>query len=592
MSRDGSVDWCCFHRFDASPVFARILDWRRGGHFRVAPAGPFAATRRYLPGTNILETRFRTPGGVLAVVDCLPVAPTSDPGVAERVHPYHQLIRVLRCEAGEVEVEIEFNPRFEFGLTYPRLEMSGEDVGIVYGGPDALVLQSRVPIAQTDRCGCGCRATLRAGEEAFVVLTAARPHEVRVARLGPEEVARRVEDTRRFWLDWSARCLYQGPYREEVLRSALVLKALTNAPTGAIVAAPTTSLPEEVGGTRNWDYRYTWLRDAAIELHALFRLGYTDEAHAFMRWLMRTTAGRAEDLQVVYGVGGERLLHEVELPGLDGYRGSRPVRVGNGAATQFQLDVYGELLDAAWAYHRHGGSIEPRSWEFLREVVQVVAERWREPDEGMWEVRGGRRHFVSSKVMAWVAVDRALRLARELGVRGSVGGWRRLRAAIRRRIEAEGVDPETGSLVQAFGTPSADASTLLAILTGFLAPRDPRARATVERVERELTRDGLVYRYRGPDGLPGGEGAFLVCSFWLVDALALIGEVERGRELFEHLRSLANDVGLLSEEVDPESGELLGNFPQAFSHAGLIGAAHRLQRTRARSGRRGSDGRR
>ncbi|MBI2238127.1 MAG: glycoside hydrolase family 15 protein [Actinobacteria bacterium] len=578
VSRDGSIDWCCFHRFDARPVFARLLDWGRGGHFRIAPKGSTSVSRRYLDGTNVLETRFVTDQGVLTLLDCFPVRPTSDPAVAEAVHPYHQLIRLARCEEGVVELTIEFDPRFDYGLTYPRLEMEGSDVGVVYGGADALVFQSGLPVAQTDLCGCGTEAELRAGEEAFAVLTYALPHELRAVRLDPQEVARRIDATIRFWREWSERCSYDGPCREAVLRSALVLKALTNAPSGAIVAAPTTSLPEEVGGARNWDYRYTWLRDSALELYALFALGYTDEAHAFMGWLKRTTAGRAEDLQVVYGVGGERMLPEVELGALEGYRGSRPVRIGNGAANQFQLDVYGELVDTAWLYHRHGGRIDEPFWDFLRGVVGVVADRWSEPDEGIWEVRGGRQHFVSSKVMAWVAVDRAVRLARAGGHRGDVRRWAGLRDEIRTRVEAEGVDPETGTFLQAFGSRFLDASALLVPLVRFVPADDPRVRATVRRIERELSVEGLVYRYLGSDGLPGGEGAFVICSFWLVDNLALTGDVDRAGELFERLLGYANDVGLLAEQVDPASGDLLGNFPQSFSHVGLVGAALNLER--------------
>lgn len=586
VSRAGSVDWCAFHRFDASPVFARVLDWGRGGHFLLAPRRPRSASRRYLPGTNVLETRFEAEGGVLVVTDCLPVREAPDaPG--RPLHPLHQLLRQVRCEAGEVEVVVDFSPRFDYGLTVPRMEMRGEHLGVVYGGPDALAFQSDLPLAETHGCGCQAETTLRAGEEAFAVLTHYLPHELRAEAMSHAEVEARAEATRRFWTSWSARFAYEGPYADEVLRSALVLKALTNAPTGAIVAAPTTSLPEEIGGVRNWDYRYTWLRDSAMDLYALFRLGYTEEAHAFMDWVRRTTAGRAEDLQIMYGVGGERLLHEIELEHLEGYRGSRPVRIGNGAVRQTQLDVYGYLLDTAWLYHRYGGEIDAVFWELLRGVVEVVARRWTEPDEGIWEVRGGPRHFVSSKVMAWVAVDRAIKLARALGLPADLGAWRRLRREIRERVESEGVDPETGAFVQAFGSRALDASTLLVPLVRFLPADDERVRATCRRIARELARDGLVYRYLAEDGLPGGEGTFVICSFWLVDNLAQGGELERARELFERLCGSANDVGLLAEEIDPASGELLGNFPQAFSHVGLIGAALNLAQAAGESPRHG-----
>ena len=579
VSRDGSVDWCCFHRFDARPVFSRVLDWSRGGHFRVAPLGGHRVRRRYLPGTNVLETRFDATGGVLVVVDFLGLELPSAGQAGTQVHPHHQLFRLLRCEDGEVEICVEFAPRFDYGLTVPRVEVVGEDLAVVYGGADALVLQSQLPMAQVAVGECSGGISLQAGDEAFLVLTYAVPHRLEPRRMAPEEVAARRDATCRFWEDWSDRCTYQGPYREAVVRSALVLKGLTNAPTGAIVAAPTTSLPEEIGGVRNWDYRYSWLRDAALNLYALFALGYREEGHAFMDWLKRTTAGRAEELQIMYGVGGESLLHEVELSGLDGYRGSRPVRIGNAAAAQFQLDVYGYLLDTAWLYHRHGGHVDPMFWDLLLGTVDVVIRRWAEPDEGIWEVRGGPRHFVSSKVMAWVALDRAIRLAQALQLDADIDRWRAVRTDIRRRIEDEGVDPETGCFVQAFGSRALDASNLLIPLVRFLPPHDHRVKATMERIATELSADGMVYRYvDADDGLPGGEATFVICTFWLVDNLALAGEVERARRLFERLLGRANELGLLSEEMDAGSGALLGNFPQAFSHVGLIGAALNLEK--------------
>jgi alpha,alpha-trehalase len=578
VSRDGSVDWCCFHRFDARPVFARILDWSKGGYFRVAPSDHADVSRRYLPGTNVLETTFTTRRGTLVVTDCLPVAPDG-----ARLVPYHQLIRKVRCEAGSVEIDFEFDPRFDYGLTMPRLEMLEDDLGVVSGGADALVIQSDLSIDNTDLCGCSGTSVLEAGQEACVVLTYQTAHEIEAVRIDPKQIDERVQATTRFWREWSDRCSYQGPYREQVVRSALVVKALTNAPTGAIVAAPTTSLPEEIGGVRNWDYRYTWLRDAALNIYALFTLGYTEEAHAFMGWLKRTTAGRVDDLQTLYGVGGERLVLENELRGLEGYRGSAPVRIGNRASEQFQLDIYGELLDTAWLYHRHGGDIDPFFWDFLRDTVDAVAERWTKPDHGIWEIRCEPLHLVSSKVMAWVAVDRGIRLAQALDLPADLKRWRALRKKIRRRIESEGVDGQTGAFVRAFGSDALDASNLLIPLVRFLPADDPRVRATMKRIEKELTADCLVDRYREDDGLPGKEGAFLICSFWLVDNLALAGEVDRACELFERLVDYANDVGLLSEEVDPANGELLGNFPQAFSHVGLIGAALNLEQ--ARSGR-------
>ena len=579
VSRDGSVDWCCFHRFDARPVFARLIDWQRGGHFRIAPATPYTATRRYLPATNILETRFTTEAGVTTVTDCFPVQPDPVTPDGEYLHPYHQLVRLIRGDAGAVPVLAEFSPRFDYGRTVPRIEVLEPDIAVVYGGADALIYQSAVHVIQERLADCRSEMIVRAGEEYFSAVTYARPHELRARRLSLDDAYSRVDDAQEFWRRWAARCAYDGPYRDTVLRSALVLKALTNAPTGAIVAAPTSSLPEEIGGIRNWDYRLTWLRDGALTLYALFTLGYVDEAHAFMAWLKRTTAGHADDLQAVYGVGGERFLPEIEATWLDGYRGSRPVRVGNAAADQFQLDVYGYLLDTAWLYHRHGGEIEGAFWDLIRGAIDAVSRRWTEPDRGIWEVRGETRHFVSSKVMCWVAVDRAIRLARARGLPADLERWRTLRAETRRRVEDEGVDHATGAFVQAFGSHALDASNLLIPLVHFLPPGDPRVRATVRRTERELAVDGLVYRYMaGDDGLPGSEGAFLICTWWLIDNLALIGDVARAHELFERTLGYANDLGLLAEQVDPGSGELLGNFPQAFSHIGLIGAAMNLRK--------------
>jgi GH15 family glucan-1,4-alpha-glucosidase len=568
VSRDGSIDWCVFHRFDARPVFGRVLDWGRGGHFRIAPRGKYVATRRYLPGTNVLETRFEAIGGILTLTDCLPVPVDGGP-------PQHQLLRVARCTSGSVEIAVEFEPRFDYGLTRPRLEVRDDGSAFVYGGADALSLQSELALQHTGLSSCCAVTVLQEGAQAFVALTHSLPHDVHVEQLTAADVDGRIGETVSFWRGWSSRLTYQGPYRDQVERSALVLKALTNHPTGAIAAAPTTSLPEEIGGERNWDYRYSWLRDSALTLDALFALGYTDEAHAYMAWLRRTTAGHAEELQIMYGLGGERFLPEIELTGLEGYRGSRPVRIGNGAAGQFQLDVYGELLDTAWRYADRGGVIDEVFWDFLTEVGAAVAARWRQPDQGIWEIRGEPRHFTYSKVMAWVAFDRLVRIAELTGHDGRLDGWRAQRDEIRTLVEHEGVDPGTGSFLQSFGSHALDASSLMIPIVGFVPFDDPRARATRERIAAELSSDGFVHRYvtDGADGLPGGEASFAICSFWLVECLARAGEVERAQELFERLVGFANDVGLLAEQIEPHTGELLGNFPQAFSHLGLIQAA-------------------
>jgi GH15 family glucan-1,4-alpha-glucosidase len=575
VSRDGSVDWCAFHRFVASPTFARILDWEKGGYFRIAPRDAYRSSRRYLAETNVLETRFETATGVITLTDLFAVSTEGD-------HPEHRLLRIVRCVEGEVPVRVEFEPRFDYGLTQPRLEMLAPDLALVYGGADGLVLQSQLPIESTELTACTLGRTLREGDEAFVALTYELPHELVPTRLTDADVESAVESTTAWWREWSARCTYRGPYRDHVVRSALVLKALTNAPTGAIVAAATTSLPEEIGGERNWDYRYSWLRDSSLTLNALFGLGYTAEAEAYMQWLKRTTAGRAEELQIMYGVGGERFLPEVELTHLDGYRGSRPVRIGNGAAQQFQLDVFGELLDAAWMYRAHGGEIDDIFWELLSDVARVVLERWQAPDQGIWEIRGEPRHFTYSKVMAWVALDRVIRIG-ELDGREVDPVWRTAREEIHELVEREGVDPERG-FTQSFGDGGKlDASNLMIPIVGFVPHDDPRARATFEAIAEDLSVDGFVYRYitDGVDGLSGDEATFVICSFWLVECMARAGETDRARELFERLLGYCNDVGLLAEEIDPHSGELIGNFPQAFSHLGLIQAALALDQPAA-----------
>ncbi len=576
VSMDGSIDWCTFHRFEARPVFARILDWAKAGFFRIAPLDEdYESTRRYLPGTNVLETTFRTPNGTLVLTDFFAFRVPGPGEDAHAAHPDHQLIRIVRCTEGEVGVKVKLVPRFDYGLTTPRLETLADDLVIVYGGADALVLQSELPFGDAERSATQGNRTLRAGDEAFVVLTYQLPHELDPRRLTRKQVHAKLEETTSTWAAWADRCVYDGPYREQVVRSALVLKALTNGPTGSIVAAATTSLPEEIGGERNWDYRFSWLRDSALTLNALFALGYTEEAHAYMNWLKRTTAGRAKELQIMYGVGGERLLPEVELDWLEGYRGSRPVRIGNGAAQQFQLDTFGELLDTAWLYRQHGGEIDEIFWDFLSRVGGVVLEKWREPDQGIWEIRGEPKHFVYSKVMAWVALDRLVRIAELDGRVGDVANWRAARDEIRDVVERDGVDPDSQSFVQYAGSQALDASNLMIPIVGFVSHADPRAKVTADRIADELSADGFVYRYvtDGVDGLSGEEATFAICSFWLVECLARAGEQERARELFERLLGFCNDVGLLAEEIDPHSGELIGNFPQAFSHLGLIQAA-------------------
>lgn len=566
ISRDGAIDWLCLPRFDSNAAFSRILDWEKGGHFRIGPSGDAEITRRYIPDTNVLETTFSTPDGVIELTDCMPV---SSEGIGDGC-----VVRVVRCREGSCEIDFTLSPRFDFGLTIPRVELTSPNRGFVFGGADGLLVESDFDMRHQD-ASAAAAIRLAAGEEARTVLTYLPEQRRDVEPIALSETQQAIETTIRYWQDWAGRCAYEGAYREEVVRSALVLKLLTYRPTGAILAAPTTSLPENIGGARNWDYRYTWLRDAAMLLYALFTLGYAEEARAFMEWLRWSTAGRAEDLQVMYGIGGERRLREREID-LAGYRDSNPVRVGNAATSQFQIDAYGYLLDTAWLYHRHGGKIDDAFWSFLTETTDHLCSCWQEPDNGIWEIRGEPRQYVTSKVFAWVTVDRALRLARELGDDRRVDDWAETRRVIREEVLAEGIDPVTGGFSATYGSGELDASTLMLPLVRFLPADDPRMEATVEAITSRLSDHGLVKRYGGDWEIGGEEGAFMMCSYWLVDNFAMAGRVDEARALFERLNGFTNDLGLLPEEIDPSNGSALGNYPQAFSHVGLIGAAMNL----------------
>ncbi|MFD7084080.1 glycoside hydrolase family 15 protein [Streptomyces sp. NPDC059918] len=604
IGRDASVEWACFHRYDAAPVFARLLDRRKGGYFRIAPTSPFETTRRYLPDTNVLETTFRTADGVVTVTDCLPVhEDPAHPGRPARRSPGHVLQRHVRGVSGAVEMAVEFFPTFDFARSpaaFSRVEgAGGTSVLRAYGGTEALVLRSALgslepaPVPadtddadyadDADACpGHVSRAVVTAGSESVVTLVRTGAGDPVPRPLSLRELDDRLAETVTYWREWAGRCTYRGPYRDAVVRSLLVLKGLIYAETGAIVAAPTTSLPEEIGGERNWDYRYTWLRDAAAMLAALAGSGYPDEARHFCDWLIGATSGDAKELRVLYGIAGERELDEVCLEHLEGYRGSRPVRVGNGAWEQFQLDVYGELLAALdLAMHLRGGDYRPERAVFVHDVVELAVARWREADEGIWEVRSGRRHYVFSKLMAWIGLDSAIRILDRHPdeVRGPElrKRWVREREEIRAEIERRGVDPETGAFVQAFDSSAPDATALQAILRGFVAPDDPRAAATIDLIETELTRDGHVYRYHGGDGLKGGEGSFVLCTLWLASALAYVGRMEEAEQRLGLVLGCANDLGLLAEEYDPLTRSQLGNFPQGFSHLGVIATAYVIE---------------
>jgi len=587
VSRDGSIDWFCPGRFDRPAVFARLLD-EEGGSWSLRPVGAAQVSRRYLERTMVLETTFRTSTGRLVLLDAMAVGPD------ERGHELGMgspgvLLRRASCVEGRVDLSIEYQPRMEYGLVHPLL-LPVDGAVVARGGGDVLVLSCAL-LLEVQRSFATGRVQLAAGESVSFALEHVTGSEPIPQPWSQRSVDERFEATVRGWRTWSdIHQAYEGPWRELVHHSGRVLQALTYQPTGAIVAAPTTSLPEAVGAARNWDYRYTWVRDASLTLEALWVAACPDEAHRFFTWMAAAAAARVHetDLQIMFGVGGEHDLSERELPHLTGWRRSRPVRVGNGAWNQRQLDVYGELLSAARRLRDHLGSLDLATRRFLVEVADAAAQRWEEPDQGIWEVRGEPRHFLYSKLMCWVALDSAIELADDLGARERVAAWARTRQQVREAIETRGWSQSAGAFSQSFGSDALDASALMLPIVGFLPGTDPRVRSTIDAIDARLTDErGLVYRYRSDDGLEGEEGAFLICTFWLAQALAEAGELDRARRKFEQAVAYANDVGLLAEEVDPESGELLGNYPQAFSHIGLVNAAWAISQAEELAARSG-----
>jgi GH15 family glucan-1,4-alpha-glucosidase len=589
VSRTGSVDWLCFPRFDGPAVFARLLD-DDAGHFAVRPAGHAEVTRAYLDQTMALETTFRTGGGTAVLHDALAV------GRNERGHDLGAdspglLLRRLVCTDGEVEVEVSYAPRPEYGLVHPLIEPVAGGLA-ARGGADRLLLSTPAEL-RVDGATASGRLALRAGDWVCFALHHARTWEPPPRVWSQEEISGRLDDTVAGWRSWSAmHQSYEGPWRELVRHSGRVLQALTFQPTGAIVAAATTSLPETVGGERNWDYRYTWVRDASLTMEALWVAACPDEADRFFGFLAAAAASqlhRGTNLQIMFGVGGEHDLTERELPHLRGWRGSRPVRVGNGAWDQRQLDVYGELLGAAQRLVEQLGRIDAVTRGFLVAAADTAARRWRERDQGIWEVRGAPRDFLYSKLMCWVALDRAVAMADLLGAKDRVEAWTAARDEIRAAMLEHGWSESAGAYTQAFGVDDLDASNLMLAITGFLPGDDPRMKATIDAIAAGLTDErGLVWRYRAADGLEGEEGTFLLCTFWLAQAQALAGEVELARATFERAAAYANDVGLLAEEVDPGGAEMIGNYPQAFSHIGLVNAAWAIteaERRQAATGR-------
>ncbi len=558
VGRDGSIDWLCLPRFDSPACFAALLGDRRNGRWRIAPKGGVRrAERRYREDTLILETEFHTEDGVVRVVDCMPPR-----GEAPDV------VRLVQGVKGRVEVEMELVIRFDYGHVVPWTRRHG-DYLLAVAGPDALRLDTSVE-TRGENYTTRASFAVSEGDEVPFVLTWYASHEPEPA---PVPAAAAVADTERWCREWIDRCDHGD---QLVRRSLLTLKALTYAPTGGIVAAPTTSLPEKLGGVRNWDYRYCWVRDATLVLDAMLNGGFVEEAGAWRDWLLRAVAGDPRDMQIMYGCAGERRLTELELDWLSGYEGSRPVRIGNAASEQFQLDVYGELMDALLRAREHGLPPDEHAWRFQRVVLDFLEGAWDQPDEGIWEVRGPRRHFVHSKVMAWVAFDRAAQTVERFGQPGDADRWRRQGQEIHAQVCKEGWDAERKTFTQSYGSQALDAALLLIPRVGFLPGDDPRVVGTIEAIQRELVSDGFVLRYpteEADDGLPPGEGAFLPCSFWLADALAMAGRRDEARALYDRLAGLANDVGLFAEEYDPATGRLIGNFPQAFTHVALVTSA-------------------
>ena len=567
VGRDGSIDWLCLPRFDSPACFAALLGDESHGRWLLGPAADVRRMeRRYRQGTLVLETDFHTDGGVLQIVDSMPIRDEAP-----------DVVRVARCLEGRVGVRMELILRFDFGRTVPWVRRAADGGLTAIAGPDAVHLIPGRPTRGRDLTTVA-EFELDAGDEVPFVLTWYPSHEPEPK---PVDGIAATADTTAWWEEWSSRSQVDGRNRSLVQRSLITLKALTYAPTGGIVAAPTTSLPEQIGGVRNWDYRFCWVRDATLVLQSLMHAGYMDEAVAWRDWLLRAVAGSPSDMQIMYGPAGERRLTELELDWLPGYEGSAPVRIGNAASSQFQLDVYGELMDAL-AQAREGGiEADEAAWRLQVALMGYLEGAWQQPDEGIWEMRGDRQRFVHSKVMAWVAFDRAVRTVENHGQEGPVDRWRAQRDELYREVCEHGFDAERSTFTQSYGSRGLDAATLLIPTVGFLPPDDERVIGTVEAVQRELCRDGFVMRYdtnQSDDGLPPGEGAFLPCSFWLADALILIGRHDEAHELFDRLAGLANDVGLLAEEYDARLERQVGNFPQAFTHVGLVNTAMNLDR--------------
>ena len=575
VSGSGSIDWCCMPRVDAASIFGRLLDWEKGGHCSIAPRDPEATSfQAYRENTLILETTFRTEGGEACLIDCFTMH------TGGKSQPRLQLIRILEGTRGRVDFTIEVEPRFDYGEVKPWIRRHTSHSYSAIGGSAGIMISSDAVLETDKPCHqLSAQVTIRAEERLRLSISFVRPGDLEFAL--PEvadatELDHRLNETALWWRRWTKQINLKGSHRASVVRSAITLKGLTFAPTGAIAAAATTSLPERLGGERNWDYRFSWIRDSAMSARSLTAIGAYDEADGFRRFIQRSAAGSASDLQIMYGVGGERRLTEIVLDGLDGYEHSRPVRIGNAASEQVQLDAYGTLVDLSWRWHLRGHSPDDDFWRFIVELVDLAAERWIEPDRGIWEIRGKPQHFVHSKVMCWTALDRGLALARECLRKAPVQRWQKVAKQIRDAVSSEGYDKRRKIFVQSFGSSQVDAALLFLPLSHFLTFHDPRMIRTVDAILHDLQKDGLILRYRvehTDDGLSGEEGTFLACSFWMAEVLARQGRVEEARVIFERASSTSSELGLFSEEYDPGAERMLGNFPQALTHLTHIAAA-------------------
>ncbi len=576
ISIHGSIDWCCMPIIDSPSCFGRLLDWQKGGYCQIVPNSEFTSSRKYLDNTMILVTQFETETGKAQIFDFFPMREKGEH------QPYQQILRIVEGLEGNIVFKSEIQPRFDYGSIKPWIRPYNENSFVAIGGDNGLLMCGDMPLWMRSRHEIYAEFNLIKGQRAHLALIYRKPEEFdeeSVEAPSISEIDSRLEETIRWWETWVRKGRFSNVHLPDlVIRSALVLKSLSNAPTGAIAAAPTTSLPESIGGSRNWDYRYSWVRDSFFSVISLTRLGFVSEADGFRRFMQRTSAGSAEELQVVYGVTGQRHLFEFELDYLDGYRGSKPVRIGNAAEQQLQFDVYGELLALAWNWYQQGNVLDRDYWWFLVEIVNTAVDNWESPDRGIWEIRGEPRHFVFSKAMCWIAIYHGINLSEELGMPAPLKKWRDALKAIEEAINTRGYDADRGVFIQAFDWPQMDASLLLLASFGFIDYKDPRMVRTTNAIIQDLTMNGLILRYPlVSDNLEGGEGVFLACSFWMATILARQGRLEEALQFFNRAASAGNDLGLFSEEYDCATGEMLGNFPQALTHLSLITAALSLK---------------